>query len=476
MKPPNREKRSRPDLSILPPLQDVLNHPSVTASGIDPKYLKIIADRYIEKFRSLLLHNSYVGKRSRSSLLNDIVRSCLQEIGDLSGYHLGRVINGTGIILHTNLGRAPLAEVARKHLAQVTENYCNVEFDLNNGKRGERNVLVEDIIRLITGAEDAVVVNNNAAAVLLVLNSLCRRKEVPVSRGELVEIGGSFRMPEVMKAGLVKMVEVGTTNKTHLKDYEEALNSRTGAILKVHTSNYRVVGFTAAVSVGDLVNLAGRHGIPLIYDMGSGVIEDIEQWGYSHEPVAREYVEAGVDVITFSGDKVMGGAQAGIIIGKEKYIRIIKRNHLLRALRCDKLTYAVLDATLRMYLKPASLAENLPVTRMLRVSKDELRNQGNELVKQLKGLPLRMEVKDSFSQMGSGALPLEKIPSVAVEFIPQDMSVNSFARMLRQSKPAIIGYIERDAFLLNLRTIREDEINLIAKTIRGIWKLRNFKK
>jgi L-seryl-tRNA(Ser) seleniumtransferase len=471
MKPPNRENRSRPDLRILPPLQDVLNHPSITASGIDHKYLKIITDRHIEKFRSLLLRNAYAGRQSRSSLLKDIVQSCLQEIRDLSDYHLRRVINGTGIILHTNLGRAPLAATARKHLVQVTENYCNLEFDLDSGKRGERNALVEDIIRLITGAEDAVVVNNNAAAVLLVLNSLCRRKEVPVSRGELVEIGGSFRMPEVMKAGLVKMVEVGTTNKTHLKDYEEALNSRTGAILKVHTSNYRVMGFTEAVSVNDLVNLARKHAIPLIYDMGSGVIEDIEQWGYPHEPVACKYVETGVDVITFSADKVLGAAQAGIIIGKEKYLRIIKRNHLLRALRCDKLTYAVLDTTLRLYLKPAFLTENLPVAGILRISRAELRRRGNELVKQLKGLPLRMKVKDSFSQMGSGALPLEKIPSIAVEFIPQDMSVNRFARLLRQCKAAIIGYIEQDAFLLNLRTIREDEINLIAKSIRGIWKL-----
>ncbi len=469
MKHPDKENGSKPDLSIIPPLQDILNHSSIPASGIDIKYIKIIADRHIEKFRSLLLRQEYSGKPNRSFLLEEIVQSCLREIKDLTGNHLNRVINGTGIILHTNLGRAPLAPAASQHIAEVTENYCNLEFDLESGRRGERNTVVEDIICLITGAGDAVVVNNNAAAVLLVLNSLCRRKEVPVSRGELVEIGGSFRMPEVMKAGMVKMVEVGTTNKTHLKDYEDALTARTGGILKVHTSNYRVMGFTASVSLDDLVNLAGRHQVPLIYDMGSGVIEGIEQWGYPHEPVAREYVEAGVDIITFSADKVLGGAQAGIIIGKEKFIRTIKNNHLLRALRCDKLTYAALDATLRLYLDPGALPENLPVVAMMRISISELRNRGNDMINKLKGLPLRMEVKDTFSQMGSGALPLEKIPSMAVEFMPIGMSVNNFSRKLRHATPAIVGYIERDTYLLNLRTIRADEIPLIVESIRKIW-------
>ena len=367
--------------------------------------------------------------------------------------------------MHTNLGRAPIAETAKQHLINILDNYCNLEINLETGKRGERTGIVEEIICLITGAEGAVVVNNNAAAVLLALNSLSRNKETPVSRGELVEIGGSFRMPEVMKAGQVKMVEVGTTNKTHLGDYSEAINPKTGAILKVHTSNYRIMGFTDSVPIADLVSLAKHHGIPLIYDMGSGVLENLENWGYSHEPIAGEYVDAGVDVITFSADKVLGGPQAGIIIGRNEYIKKIKQNHLLRALRCDKLTYALLDATLRMYLEPDELKHNLPVAKMLIENREVLQARGNKIVAKLRRLPLQLELVDTYSQMGSGALPLEKIPSVALKIVPSGISVSKFSKLMRTDEPIIIGYIENEAFLLNLRTIRDDESNQIISKI-----------
>jgi L-seryl-tRNA(Ser) seleniumtransferase len=291
-----------------------------------------------------------------------------------------------------------------------------------------------------------------------------------VSRGELVEIGGSFRMPEVMKAGQVKMVEVGTTNKTHLEDYSEAINSKTGAILKVHTSNYRIMGFTDSVPIVDLVSLARQHGIPLIYDMGSGVLENLENWGYSHEPIAGEYIEAGVDIVTFSADKVLGGPQAGIIIGRNEYIKKIKKNHLLRALRCDKLTYALLDATLRMYLEPDELKNNLPVAKILNENREILHARGNKIVSKLSQFSLQMEMVDTFSQMGSGALPLEKIPSVALKIVPFGISVSKFSKLMRTDEPIIIGYIENEAYLLNMRTIREDELDQIISKISQIMQ------
>jgi L-seryl-tRNA(Ser) seleniumtransferase len=276
-------------------------------------------------------------------------------------------------------------------------------------------------------------------------------------------------MPEVMKAGNVKMIEVGTTNKTHLQDYAEAISQKTGGILKVHTSNYRVLGFTQSVSIEELAELSRQHQIPLIYDMGCGVLENLEEWGFAYEPVARECLRAGVNVMTFSADKVLGGPQAGIIIGQQGYLHKIRKNHLLRALRCDKLTYAALEATLKIYLQPKELREKLPVAQMMTVSLVELKSCGDELMEALKDLPLQMEVVETYSQMGSGALPLEKIPSLALRIGPSSLSVNSLAKKLRQSEPAVIGYIENERYCLNLRTIRKDEIPLLVQVVREIF-------
>ncbi len=469
MKNSPKIKPSKSALRQLPSIQVLLSDPDIQESGIDSRYLKQILEQEVNEMRARIQQADSEATLTREVVRKKILTSSLRRLKKLQAFQLRKVINGTGIILHTNLGRAPLADTARQHLFEILDYYCNLEIDLDSGKRGDRTSLVEEIICLVTGAEAALVVNNNAAAILLVLNSLCRRKEVPVSRGELVEIGGSFRMPEVMRAGMVKMVEIGTTNKTHLQDYSEAITVRTSGILKVHTSNYRVMGFTESVPIEDLVNLANHHKIPLIYDMGSGVIEDLEDWGFSHEPVARDYVKAGVDVITFSADKVLGGPQAGIIVGKKRYLQKIKKNHLLRALRCDKLTYALLDATLRLYLQPRNLKDTLPVAKMLNQTRQILFERGNSLLEGLKGLPLKMELKETDSHMGSGALPLEKIPAVAVSLIPENISVTQFAKVLRINDPSIIGYIEKEAYLLNLYTIRDDEIPLIIDKIRFIF-------
>jgi len=469
--PKIKAKRPNPksnSLKEIPSVQDILLSLSQKKLKIDDEYLKVLVQKVVQDFREKILSGAASENLSKQNITDEILERTIAEIDRIRSYRLKRVINATGIILHTNLGRSPIASQAVKHLSDILENYCNLEIDLVTGKRGDRINIVEEIICLITGAEGAVVVNNNAGAVLLTLYSLCHKKEVPVSRGELVEIGGSFRMPEVMKAGGVKMVEVGTTNKTHLKDYADRITPKTGGILKVHTSNYKIMGFTSSVPIDELIQLAGENQIPLIYDMGSGVIEDLRKWGYSREPVAREYIKAGVDIVTFSADKVLGGPQAGIIIGKKKYIEKIKKNHLLRALRCDKVTYALLDATLRLYFQPKELKKSLPVAQILNTPMDELRGRGTGLISRASKRHLHMNLIDTYSQMGSGALPLEKIPSVAVAVRSNKFTVTEIAKKMRIGTPPIVGYIENEWFMLNLRTVRKDEIPIIVTALKAL--------
>jgi len=446
----------------IPSVQELLQSPEFRKYPIHARYLKQVIQEEIEKLREQIPARKSLTPEKIPRMLEKQISSRIENLFKAS---LKRVINASGIILHTNMGRAPLAEAARAHVAAAIENYNNLEIDLLSGKRGHRNNHVEEMLCLITGAEAALVVNNCAAAVLLALNTLCKRREVPVSRGELVEIGGSFRMPDVMKASGARMVEIGTTNKTHLKDYEQAITSKTSALLKVHTSNYRIMGFTQSADEAGLVELAHRHNLPLIYDMGSGVIEDLQQWGYPHEPVTREMMEMGVDVVTFSGDKVLGGPQAGIIIGKKKWLDKIKKNHLTRALRCDKLIFSALEATLRLYLQPDTLPQTLPVAAMLTLSREELRRRGESLKRKIKNASIAVEVVETYSQMGSGALPLEKIPSVALKITSPKISPIKLSEKLRSGNPPIVGYVQDEALFLNLRTVREDELELIREAL-----------
>ncbi|MFQ5583053.1 MAG: L-seryl-tRNA(Sec) selenium transferase [Calditrichia bacterium] len=331
-------------LRKIPSVQDQLQNSEFLKFPVDAAILKQIIQQETQKLRKEITGQ----KALKPAKVQEVLRKNIQvRLLRLTQPSLRRVINATGVILHTNLGRAPLPKNARNTLHRVIENYCNLEYNLDTGAPGDRSSHVEELLCLLTGAEAALVVNNNAAAVLLTLNSLAKRKEVPVSRGELVEIGGSYRMPDVMKSSGVKMVEVGTTNKTHMKDYQNAINQKTAALLKVHTSNYRVMGFSSEVSLPDLAELAHQHNLPVIYDMGSGALVGLSRWGLPDEPLAGTMVDMGVDVITFSGDKVLGGPQSGIIIGKRALITKIKKNNLTSALRCDKMTYAVLNETLR---------------------------------------------------------------------------------------------------------------------------------
>jgi len=386
---------------------------------------------------------------------------------------LRRVINATGIVLHTNLGRAPLAKEAIEAIEQTASGYTNIEYDVASGGRGSRTSIVEQLLCELTGAEAAAVVNNNAAAVLLTLNTLARGKGAVVSRGQLVEIGGSFRIPDIMERSGARMVEVGTTNRTHIADYEHALTDDTGLMLSVHPSNYRVMGFTLEVPIVDLAALGRRRGVAVAHDLGGGVLVDLKAYGLPYEPLVSDSVTAGVDVVTFSGDKILGGPQAGILVGRRDPIEQIRRNPLMRALRCGKLTYAALEATLRLFLNRDDLINKHPTLQMLTVTPATLRRRGKRLldkVAESSGSADRVDVslEPSTAQTGSGALPLEDIPSVALVLAPKKCSAGELARQLRERPVPIVGYVREDRVWLDLRTVAAEELKVVGEEIGRI--------
>jgi L-seryl-tRNA(Ser) seleniumtransferase len=367
-----------------------------------------------------------------------------------------RVVNATGTILHTNLGRALLSQPAIDAILAVAGNPINLEYDLAAGKRGKREETLERLLIELTGAEAATVVNNNAAAVLLGLNSLAQGKEVIVSRGELIEIGGAFRIPEIMAKSGAILREVGATNRTHPADYENAINDNTALLLKVHTSNYKVVGFTAEVTLEQLVAIGRKNNLPVMEDLGSGALIDLSKYGLPKEPIVAERIQAGADVVTFSGDKILGGPQAGLMVGKKELIAKINKNHLQRALRCGKLTLAALEATLRRYRQSPNIVEEIPTLRAFTRPVDEVRAMGQSLLPKLEstlGKDFHLSLQDSTSQIGSGAMPTEELPTVVITIEHEKLSANAIAKKFRQADPPIIGRIKDDQFLLDLRTI-----------------------
>jgi L-seryl-tRNA(Ser) seleniumtransferase len=449
----------------IPSVQQLLQNSAFKKFPISDHVLKQLIREETHKFRNLLSRRPAADANRIPSQLVEKIAKRLEKLFSPS---LRRIINATGIILHTNLGRAPLAKTAGEMLLQTIDNYNNLEIDLDSGERGDRNQHVEELLCLLTGAEAAFVVNNNAAAVLLCLNSLANRKEVPVSRGELVEIGGSYRMPDVMKASGVKMVEIGTTNKTHLRDYQKVINPRSAAILKVHTSNYRIKGFVSEVSLSDLVDLAHNNDLPVIYDMGSGALINLSKYGVKDEPLANEIIKTGADVVSFSGDKLLGGPQSGIILGKKSFLEKIRKNHLARALRCDKLTFAALEAILRLYLDPETLPDKLPTISMLNLSLKTLKERGELIRGKIKPPHLNIDIQKTNSQMGSGTLPLIEIPSMAMAIKSEKYSAQKLSARLRNNHPPIVGYIRDDSLFLNLRTVREDELLTIARALNKL--------
>ena len=386
---------------------------------------------------------------------------------------LRRVINATGVVIHTNLGRAPLHSSAIKHLIEVSKTYSNLEYDLDRGERGDRYTHVEEILCRLSGAESALVVNNNAGAVLLALNTLAEGKEVIVSRGELVEIGGAFRIPDVMKRSGALLKEVGTTNRTHFDDYQKAVSPHTALLLKVHTSNFRVMGFTSEVSLQDLVQLGRERQIPVVDDLGSGCLVDLSQYGLEKEPTVQETIKTGVDAVTISGDKLLGGPQAGIILGKKKLLDLFKINPLTRALRIDKLTLAALESTLLLYFDEKRAMEEIPTLRMLSLDTKRLKKRGKQLLKRLSGMTnerMMFSLREDVSQVGGGALPLQELPTIVVAVKPLDFSVNSLEENLRKSDPPIISRINKEELILDMRTVFDEEIPLLAAGIEKALK------
>ncbi|CAK8711683.1 L-seryl-tRNA(Sec) selenium transferase [Candidatus Electrothrix aarhusensis] len=398
--------------------------------------------------------------------LSVLLGSIRLKIRELHQPAFRRVINGTGVVIHTNLGRSVLPGDALSQLSETSGNYSNLEFDLTTGERGSRYSLVEELLCELTGAEAALVVNNNAAAVLIALDTLARKKEVIVSRGQLVEIGGSFRIPDVMARSGAKLIEVGATNRTHLRDYRNAISSETGLLLKVHTSNYCIIGFTSEVSNKDLVSLGKKHQLPVMEDLGSGCLVDLSPYGLKKEPTVQEVVASGMDVVTFSGDKLLGGPQAGIILGSREIIELIKRNPMNRALRIDKFTLSALESILRLYQEPQTVFERVPTLNMISTPIEAIQHKAKQLAEVLQksiSTCCTVQITEVMSRVGGGAMPEQNLPSRAVVLQPLSMKLNRFEEKLRQLDIPIIGRVENDRLLLDMRTVRSDELHLIAK-------------
>jgi L-seryl-tRNA(Ser) seleniumtransferase len=403
--------------------------------------------------------------------LESVVGEVEQSIKGLYRYSLRRVVNATGVILHTNLGRAPLCPEALQRIMEVGKGYSNLEFDLAKGERGQRYEHVSSLICALTGAEDALIVNNNAAAVLLVLNTLAEGKEAIVSRGELIEIGGEFRIPEIMHKSASRLREVGTTNRTRIGDYEKAISADTGLILKVHTSNFRIVGFTEEADIVSLVTLGKSRGIPVMDDLGSGCLIDLGQYGLQHEPTVREASATGVDVVTFSGDKLLGGPQAGIIVGKKEVLTKIKKNPLNRALRIDKFTLAALEATLMHYLNPTAAVKKLRSLKALTEPVAAVKKRAQKLITKLQKEnfdSLIFSLHEDFAAAGGGSLPTQKIPTILVAIKNKKMSASKMEEKLRKIEIPVIVRVDKDEILLDLRTVAEDEFTFIIEGLRQI--------
>jgi L-seryl-tRNA(Ser) seleniumtransferase len=387
--------------------------------------------------------------------------------------NLVRTINATGVVVHTNLGRSLLCPEALENLTRIAAHYSNLEFDLAAGQRGSRYSAVEEILCEISGAEAALVVNNNAGAVLLALETLARDREVIVSRGELVEIGGAFRIPDVMARSGCVLKEVGTTNRTHLRDYRDAIGEETGLLLKVHTSNYNVVGFTKAVTGKELAKLGRDSQLPVMEDLGSGTFIDLSRYGLMYEPTVQEAVAAGIDVVTFSGDKLLGGPQAGIILGRRSLLEAIKKNPITRALRIDKMTLAALESTLHLYRDEAAAVQRIPTLRMLLEKKGSIEERAHRLKEMLfaqQRKDLSVVVLDCSSRAGGGSLPLLDLPSCCLAVEIEGWRPDALERFMRAYTPPVIGRIEGDRFLLDMRTVQTGELDTIAAALAATRK------
>jgi L-seryl-tRNA(Ser) seleniumtransferase len=461
-------------LSQIPKVDEILADPGISR-WIDEYSRGVVVEairRGLQRFREDLLSKPPGTLQDQTIFSIEKLKPYFEAaIAILIAPRLKRVINATGVVIHTNLGRSLLHASAIARINEISRCFSNLEYDLEKGQRGSRYVHVEEILCTLTGAEAALVVNNNAAAVLLVLNTLAEGREVVVSRGQLVEIGGSFRIPDVMRRSGARLVEVGTTNRTHLEDYHRAIGEDTALLLKVHTSNFKIVGFTTGVSLRDLVELGRTENIPVMEDLGSGCLVDLTPHGLEAEPLAQEAVKAGADIVTFSGDKLLGGPQAGIILGKREIIGRVQANPLSRALRVDKLTLAALESTLRLYLDEKKALQEIPTLAMLTISSEELIRRARRLMKQIRrrlGNTVEASVRDDRSQVGGGAYPLQELPTRVIAVRSKKLSSNQLEAGLRRHEPPVIARITRDEVILDLRTIQDDEISMVVQALSQV--------
>jgi L-seryl-tRNA(Ser) seleniumtransferase len=463
------ERRKQTLLSGLPSVDELLKSPSGFQWLAEfPRKIVVEAIRTVVAARREAI---LAGKAADLSL--DAMDGDIQEqLRIFSSFSLRRVINATGIVIHTNLGRSVLSERILENVVNVAAGYSNLEYDLAVGRRGQRHIHTQRMLSEITGAEDALIVNNNAAAVLLCLNSIAKGREVIVSRGELVEIGGSFRVPDVMSASGACLREVGTTNKTHLHDYSNAVSENTALLLKVHQSNYRITGFTRDVTIKELMDLGRQHDLPVMYDLGSGCLVDLRPYGIHDEPSVYELLKTGVDVLTFSGDKLLGGPQGGLIVGKKKYLDTIRKNPIARAVRVDKFKIAAFEATLMEYLDPENAKRTIPTLQMLLQSPEEVRERARKIASGLRRLIVqeKIEVVRDTSKAGGGSLPAAEFETFAVSIKPAALSLNELDERLRSCSPPVIGRIRGNALLLDARTIRNHEVKTLVKAVGSAFQ------
>ena len=427
-------------------------------------FVKDIVKKEVDNIKNDILQE----KLKEVPAMDEIVQKLCLEVKNKDKLSLRRIVNATGTILHTNLGRSLLSERVKENLTEIAFNYSNLEFNIDEKKRGSRYSHLIDIIKRLTDAEDVLVVNNNAAAVMLTLNTLTQGKEIIVSRGELVEIGGAFRIPEIIKLSGGVSCEIGTTNKTHLKDYINAINENTAVLLKVHTSNYKITGFTEAVSNKEVADLAHENGLIAINDLGSGQFVDFTPYGLPYEPTVKEVLDSGMDIVTFSGDKLLGGPQAGIIVGKKKYIEAMKKNQLTRALRVDKMTIAALEATLKLYLDEKTALKEIPTLRMISISEEELREKAEKFTEIIKKSDFISEIIEDRAEVGGGSYPSSYLKSIAVKLTHNKKTSTEIERLLLLEEIPIITRIKENSIILDMRTLREKEFDLVAESLMKI--------
>lgn len=463
--------------SKIPGVDRLLMSPNLEETLINyPRGLVLKSINHVLDDLRADIENGQVFEQGFELSIESVSARVLEKLEQISCPSLRQVINATGVVVHTNLGRSILPEKALGRFKPIAGGYSNLEYDLGQGKRGSRYSHVEGILKELTSAEAAMVVNNNAAAVLISLDTLARGRQVVVSRGQLVEIGGSFRIPDVMRRSGATMVEVGTTNKTHLRDYEEVIGPETGLLLKVHRSNFQIVGFTEEVTLSDLSILGRRHGIPVMEDLGSGCLVDLASYGLIKEPTVQDALAQGADLVTFSGDKLLGGPQAGIIVGQKDLVEAIKKNQLNRALRIDKLTLLALEETLRLYRDEKVAVKEIPTLKMMLDPYRSLRKKAEQLLKMtgtLKTKNFSLELKDGSSMIGGGALPLLELPTRLFCLVPGNLSSHFMEVWLRSYDPPLITRLEKEKVIIDVRTVQRRELKVVARAIVDLAEVTN---